>query len=240
MTAATANPVRLEGELAPDLSRGLWAVKWLLLIPHLIALGFLWLAFTVLTVVAFVRQLGGGPYPRRIFDFNLGVLRWTWRVNFYGYGVLGTDRYPPFTLEERPDYPARLEIDYPQDQLHGQQLLSAWLAGVPQYVIAGILGGSAGLAWSAEHSMVTGLIGLLVIGAALTLVADGTYSRGLFDIVMGLNRWVIRAIAYGAVMTTAYPPFLLDKGEREPACENSPAGAQTEPKGGALNPSEGR
>lgn len=223
-------PVRVEGEFAPDLSRGLWLFKWFLLIPHLIVLGFLWFAFTVLSVVAFVKQLRGGSYPRRIFEFNLGVLRWTWRVNFYGYGALGTDRYPPFTLKERPDYPARLEIDYPEEQLHGQELLSAWLAGIPQYLIAGVLGGSAGLAWSAEHSMVTGLIGVLVIVAAITILVDGVYHRGLFDWIMGLNRWVIRVIAYGAVMTTAYPPFLLDKGEYEPVDrpETAPSTASTD------------
>lgn len=220
-------PVRLEGELAPKLSRSLWLVKWLLLIPHLVVLGFLWFAFVVLSIVAFVTQLRGGRYPRWIFDFNLGVLRWTWRVNFYGYGALGTDRYPPFTLGEAADYPARLEIDYPEQQLSGQSLLSAWLAGIPQYVIAGILGGGAGLAWSAEHSLVTGLIGVLVIVAAILLVADGEYPRGLFDLVMGLNRWVVRVIAYAAVMTTAYPPFLLDKGEHEPPRETGSALSET-------------
>jgi hypothetical protein len=156
--SATSNPVRLEGERQPDLSRGLWLVKSLLLIPHLIVLGFLWSAFVVLTVVAFATQLRGGRYPRWIFDFNLGVLRWTSRVNFHGYGVLDTDRYPPFTLGPAPDYPARLEIDYPEDQATGQKLLSAWVAGIPQYVIAGILGGGAGIAWAAEHSIALGLV----------------------------------------------------------------------------------
>lgn len=212
----TSYPVRLEAELQPRLSRGLWLVKWFLLIPHLIVLGFLWSAFVLLTVVAFVTQLRGGRYPRRIFDFNLGVLRWTWRVNFYGYGALGTDRYPPFTLGPALDYPARLEIDYPEEQLTRQSLVSGWLAGLPQYLIAGILGGSAGLAWSAEHSLVTGLIGLLVIVAAILLAVDGEYPPGLFDLVIGLNRWVIRVIAYGSLMTAAYPPFLIDKGAHEP------------------------
>jgi hypothetical protein len=214
--STTSNPVRLEGELQPGLSRGLWLVKWFLLIPHLIVLGFLWSAFIVLTIVAFVTQLRGGRYPRWIFDFNLGVLRWTWRVNFYGYGALGTDRYPPFTLGPAPDYPARLEIDYPEEQTTGQKLLSAWVAGIPQYVIAGILGGGAGVAWAAEHSIFTGLIGVLVVVAAIALTVNGEYPRSLFDLVVGLNRWVVRVVAYGALMTTAYPSFLLDKGEREP------------------------
>ena len=220
-------PVRLEGELDPELSRGLWLVKWLLLIPHLIVLGFLWSALVALTLVAFVKQLRGGQYPRRIFDFNVGVLRWTWRVNFYGYGALGTDRYPPFTLGPAPDYPARLEIDYPEERLTGRSLLAAWVAGIPQYAIAGILGGGAGVAWAAEHSIFTGLIGVLVLVAALSLAVDGEYSRTLFDYVIGLNRWVIRVIAYGALLTTAYPPFLLDKGEHEPKYEPAPGVAET-------------
>jgi hypothetical protein len=211
-----SNPVRLEGELEDGVSRWLWLAKWLLLIPHMIVLGFLWTAFVVLTVVAFVRQLAGGRYPRWIFDFNLGVLRWTWRVNFYGYGALGTDRYPPFTFGPVPGYPARLEIDYPEDQSTGRDLLAAWLAGVPQYVIAAILGGGAGIAWAAEHSMFTGLIGVLAVVAALSLAIRGDYPRGLFDFVLGLNRWVVRVVAYGSLMTTVYPPLVLDKGPHEP------------------------
>jgi hypothetical protein len=223
----TTYPVRLEGELQPKLSRWLWLFKWFFLIPHLIVLGFLWAAFVVLTVAAFLTQVRGGRYPRRIFDFNLGVLRWTWRVNFYGYGALGTDQYPPFTLGTAPDYPARLDIDYPEEQATGHELLSAWLAGIPQYLTAGILGGGAGIAWAAEHTMFTGLIGVLVFVAAIALAAYGEYPRNLFDYVVGLNRWVIRVVAYGALMSNAYPPFLLDKGGCESTPEAMPASPQT-------------
>src|SRR5215471_17863743 len=131
--------VRLEGQLDPPLSRWLWLVKWALLIPHFLILVFLWLGFILTTIAAFFVLLFTGRYPRGIFDFNLGVLRWTWRVHYYGYGALGTDRYPPFSLKELPDYPARLSIDYPEQLARGLVLVKWWLLAIPHYVVVGIL-----------------------------------------------------------------------------------------------------
>ena len=207
----TSYPVRLEGEPTEPLSRWLWLVKWALLIPHFICLLFLWITLIVATIAAFFVLLFTARYPRGLFDWNVGVLRWTWRVSFYGYSALGTDRYPPFTTGEAPDYPARLEIDYPEQQRRGLPLIGRWLLGVPQYVIGGVLSGG-GLGWGRYGG---GVVGVLVFVAAVLLLFKDRYPRDVFDVIMGFNRWVVRAGAYALLMTPEYPPFRLDPGARE-------------------------
>ena len=80
-----------------DLNRWLPLAKWFLAIPHYIVLAFLGIAAAVCIVIAWFAILFTGRYPRGLFDFVLGVGRWSVRVSAYAF-LLTTDRYPPFSL----------------------------------------------------------------------------------------------------------------------------------------------
>ena len=202
MATDTPYPVSVEGQIDPDLNRWLWLIKWLLIIPHIFVLIFLWIAFLILTVVAFFAILFTGRYPRGIFDFNVGVQRWTWRVAFYSYSALATDRYPPFSLSTR-DYPANLEIEYPERLSRGLVLVKWWLLAIPHYIVVGFIQGGFGGRFG-------GLTTVLAIFGAVGLLFNGRYPADIFKLVMGFNRWSIRVIAYASLMTDEYPPFRLE------------------------------
>ena len=244
-------PARLSGYLDPHLSRWLWLVKWFLAIPHYIVLFFLWFAFVVTTIVAGFAILFTGRYPRSLFNFNVGVIRWSWRVAFYSYSAIGTDQYPPFTLA-RTGYPADFDVDYPEKLSHGLVLVKSWLLAIPHLLIVGVLtgtargwGGREGYwadgQWIQQNAGIS-LIGLLVLIAGVILLFTGQYWRGLFDLLMGLNRWIYRVITYVALMRDEYPPFHLDMGPTDPGDLQplAPAGPPAGPAYGQAAPAYGQ
>jgi hypothetical protein len=198
-----------------------------LAIPHFFVLFFLWIAFLLTSVIAFFAILFTGRYPRALFDFNVGVLRWSWRVGFYSYSALGTDQYPPFTLKDVQDYPAHLDVEYPQSLSRGLVLVKWWLLALPHLLIVGVFAGGASTAVNGTDTqwmfLSGGLIGLMVFIAAIALLFTGQYPRTIYDFVLGMNRWVFRVAAYTALMTDRYPPFRLDQGGDETPGDSAPA-----------------
>ncbi len=200
-------PVQLKGELSKPPSNALWLVKWLLVIPHIIILCFLGIAFAFLTMIAFFAILFAGRYPQGMFNFNVGVMRWAWRVCFYAYGALGTDNYPPFSLKSA-EYPADLQIAYPEKLKNGMVLVK-WFLAIPHYAILAAL-----IGWGYNYSAQTeypfgGLLWVLVAIVAVVLLFTGKYHKDIFKLIMGIQRWSFRVMAYVGLMTDEYPHFRL-------------------------------
>lgn len=211
-------PARIEGELDGQLSRWLWIVKWILLIPHYVVLAVMLVGVVLLTVVAWISIVFTAKYPRWIFDFNVGVLQWGWRVAFYSYSALGTDEYPPFKLGDA-DYPARLEVDYPERLSRGLAWIK-WVLAIPHLVIVGLLTSGALYAVESDGEQIYeagfSLLGFLVLVAGAFLLFANRYPAGLFDFVMGINRWSTRVWSYVFLLHDEYPPFRIDLGGKEP------------------------
>jgi hypothetical protein len=191
------DPVRVRSDIdAP--SRRLWLVKWCVLaVPHYPILIGLYLLYPLVTIAAGIAILFTGRYPRPLFDFNVGVLRWSWRLMNYRFPMNSTDKYPPFTLASVPDYPADLEVDYPERVTNRAVLLQRWLLGLPQII----------LCWSLEPFLQT-----LCVVNAVWLLCVGTINQGMFDLQMGIVRWRYRVAVYVSLMRDEYPPFRMDLG----------------------------
>lgn len=199
--ASAPYPVTLTGELTVPPARGWWLLKWLLAIPHYICLIGLWIAFAVVWIITFFAILFTGKHPRWAFSFKLGVLRWSWRVGFYSYEALGTDKYPPFSLSPDPTYPADLDMPYTEKMSRGLVLVKWWLLAFPHWIIVAFFYGGM------EDS--PGLIPILAIFGAVVLLFTGKYPEEIFKLVIGFNRWAYRVGSYVSLMTDQYPPFRL-------------------------------
>lgn len=220
MSGDNTYPVRLEADLEPDLSRWLWLVKWILLIPHFIVLVFLFVGLAFTTLISWFAILLTARYPRPLFDYAVGVMRWGWRVTYYSYSALGTDRYPPFTLAD-VDYPARLDVEYQERLSRGLALVKWWLLAIPHYIIVGLM--TSGAAYvvtnpdgSETYEAGFSLLGFLVLVAGVSLLFRNRYPGGLFDFIMGINRWGARVWTYVFLLHDEYPPFRLEMGGAEP------------------------
>jgi hypothetical protein len=183
-------PAGLELAHPPQLNRWLPFVKWLLLIPHYIALWFVGLGAVFVAIFAFFAVLVTGRWPRGAFDYLEGTLRWAFRVGAYLH--LMTDAYPPFSLADDPSHPVRLRIERPARIARWRPLVQ-WLLAIPYLWIA------AALYW---------LTGLLTIIAFFTILFTRQIPRGLFELMVPGLRWSLRGNAYAYFLTARYPPFV--------------------------------
>jgi hypothetical protein len=180
----------LEISYPAELNRWLPLVKWLLLFPHYVVLFFVGIGAFFVAVFAFFAVLFTGRWPRGAFDYLVGTFRWAYRVIAYLH--LMTDAYPPFSLEDDPDYPVRLTVDYPEHVANWRPLVQ-WLLVIPYLFVASVL------YW---------LTGVLTIVAFFTVLFTKEIPRGVFELMVPGLRWNVRGSAYAYFTTERYPPLV--------------------------------
>ena len=182
-------PAAVEISYPPELNRWLPLVKWLLVLPHFFVLAFVGIGAFFVAIYAFFAVLFTGRWPRGGFDFLVGTIRWVYRVMAYFH--LMTDAYPPFSLADDPDYPVRLNIEYPEHIANWRPLVQ-WLLAIPYLLVAGVL------YW---------FTGVLSIVAFFTVLFTKRIPRELFELMVPGLRWNLRGNAYAYFTTERYPPF---------------------------------
>ena len=203
-SADSGYPVRFEVDYPEAPSRGLallgvlFFIKGLLLLPHIIILYFLGIALFIAFYIGYWVVLIAGSYPQGLFAFVLSVQRWSTRTDSWMYGTV--DRYPPFSLGD-VDYPVRFEVDYPDASSRGLALLGVLflvklILLIPHLIIIYALD----------------LVSFVVVYISYwAVLITGKYPRGMFDLVVGVQRWNYRANAWFLGLADRYPPFTLSR-----------------------------
>lgn len=208
MTAMNSEyPVQLEVDPAASQYRWKVFLRPILTIPHWIIIALLGIAGFVVWLVASFSIVLTARYPEGLLRFSIGIARWATRVSAYGgtlntdletyFSVTGgflTDKYPPFTLGEAPDYPVRLHV---QEQVEGRNRLTGFfpvriILTIPHIIVLAILGIVVSLA-----TIVAWLVGIVL----------GQLPDWLHNFIAGYTRWGARVGAYGGLLVDEYPPF---------------------------------
>jgi hypothetical protein len=199
---AAPYPVRLEVTRPESQSRitnfplGIGSfIRFLLLIPHFFILYFFQIVANLIYFIATFAILFTGRYPEGMFRFYVGYTRWM--ANVYSYFTGVHDRYPPFSIEEQPDYPLHLEVDYVPS---ASRLLNFPVLGLIIKVILLI-----------PHFIVVYFLVLaafvVVFIAQFAILFTGSFPAGMHSFVVGVGRWWMRINAYLYALTDKYPPF---------------------------------
>ena len=170
-------------------------IRAFLLIPHLIILYFLQIVAQVIYFIATFAILFTGSYPRGMFNFYVGYLRWN--ANVYGYFLHLYDGYPPFSMDQQ-SYALTLTVDYPPSLsriLNFPLFVGAFIKivlTIPHIIILAFL-------------MIAALVVIFI--ALFAVLFTGSFPPGMHTFVVGVYRWLTRVNGYVYGLTDAYPPF---------------------------------
>ena len=190
---AGAYPIDMEADY-PQAGIARWRVflQGYMAIPHYFVLFFVLIGVYLAFIVTWFSILFTRTYPRGIFEFTGGSIRWLERVTGYQYWF--TERYPPFSTGDDPSYPIRVRYAYPEGGIARWRVFLQGFMAIPHYIALAFVG--------------IGVWFALII-AWFSILFTRTYPPGIFGFVLGAQRWGTRVVAYSLLMTEEYPPFSL-------------------------------
>ena len=195
LPSPSAYPIDVTAEYPRDgIAQWRPLVQWLLVFPHALVVAVLGLAATIALIPAAAAILITGRYPRSIFDFVAGVLRWSARAGAYGY--LMTDEYAPFSLADDPAYPVRVTAAYPEQGIARWRVIVQPFLAIPHWIALTLAGIGAMFA---------------SLGAAAAILFTGRYPPRIFAFIHEVIRWSTQVSGYSAWMTERYPPRSLQE-----------------------------
>lgn len=188
-------PIRLDVDAVRSQNRLTVFFRLLLAIPHLIVMALLGIAVAVIYLIAWFAILFTGSYPAGMLRFTIGF--WRWSVRVMGYYLLLTDSYPPFSLDDEPDFPVRLSVD---ERIENRNRLTTFwpirfILAIPHLLILGVLNYA---------------VSVVVIIAWFAALITGSVPAGLHNFLTGYLRWYGRAYGYLYLLVDDYPPFSLN------------------------------
>lgn len=163
-----------------------------LLIPHFFVLWFVAVGAYFALIYAWFSIVFTRRYPPGAFNFVAGAMRWGMRVTAFSY--LMTERYPPFSTDDHPDYPVRAQFGYPEGGIARWRPFFQWILAVPHMIVLGFVGIAVAFA---------------MIYAWFAILFTRRFPAGVFEFVSGVLRWTLRVNSYTLLMTEQYPPFSL-------------------------------
>ena len=190
-------PVTFRADYVEKRSRLTTFFRLILAIPHIIVVYFYGIAAGVVVIVSWFALLFTGRYPRGMYDFVAGWLRYSTRV--YGYGLLLADEYPPFSGDPSISYPADVDIAPPKESYDRLKVLFRIILAIPVIII--------------NYAMqIVAEVGAFIAWFAIVIL--GRQPKGLQDMItLGLS-YQQRSTAYMALLTEDWPPFIDDATRR--------------------------
>jgi hypothetical protein len=165
-------------------------LHWLMAWPHWFVLFFVWIAAFFAFVGAWFAILFTRRYPPGIFNFIVGVQRWGARVTGYTYWF--AEPYPAFSTDDDPSYPIRFRARYPEAGIARWRPLLQGIMAFPHFFVL----------WFVS---IAGFVALFI--SFFAILFTGRYPPGLFNFIVGWQRWTQRVTGFTLLMTEEYPPF---------------------------------